>query len=182
VNLNYLSLEVVPTNNLKTMLVVDTSMYPFSGGVENLLLEVLPPSGTKWVTHRVIPFFTYTLNSSNLKINQVNDVSNLADLPDGIYELKISHKPNFTTQVHFFHFRYSTLLSDYKEQVCKLYSEQCSFNKSEFEDKKKQLMEIRFQMDAAKYEVEECHDKKKGLELYENAKQLLSRYKDSCGC
>lgn len=164
------------------MLVVDTSAYVSISSVDNLLLEVLPPSGIKWVTYRVAPHFLFTLNSSNLKINQVNDTSNLADLPDGIYELKISHKPNFSTHRHFLHFRYSKLFSDYKQQICKLYSEQCSFNKSEFEDKKKQLMEIKFLMDAAKYQVEECHEKKKGLELYEDAKQLLSRYKDSCGC
>ncbi len=175
-----ISIDISQTNNPKTLRVFDTSFH--TQEVENFLLECLPPGKTTWITYRVSKDFSFTYNSSNLRIAKVDNVEELIDLPDGIYEFRLSYKPNYSNVVSYSHFRNLVQLKKLRKEICKLYSGQCNYTKSEFENRKKQLLEIKFLLDAAKYSVEECLDKKEGKELYEEGKRLLTKYSDSCGC
>lgn len=174
-----LSLDISQTTNPKTLRVFDTSNH--TSDVENFLLECLPPNKTSWIVYKQSPRFSFTFNTSNLKLAKAGNTNELINLPDGIYEFRLSYKPNYSTVIHYYHLRTSLLLKDYKDQVTKLYSQKCDFTKSEFQDRKKQLLEIKFMMDAAKYMVEDCLDKE-GKMLYEEAKNLLTKYSDACGC
>jgi hypothetical protein len=175
-----ISIDISQTNSTKTLRVFDTSYH--TDDIENFLLECLPPNKTNWITYQVSPHFNFTFNTANLHLAKAGNETELLDLPDGIYEFKISYKPNYPTLVSYYHFRNLFQVKKLQTEICKLYSGKCNFTKSEFETRKKQLLEIKFLLDAAKYSVEECLEKKQGKELYEEAKKLLTKYSDSCGC
>ena len=174
-----LSLDISRTSSLKTLVITDTSSL--TEDVENYLLEILPPS-SNWITYKVSPNFTNSYNASSLNIQKVKDKAKLADLYDGIYELKLSYKPNYSTYVHYLHLRTSYLEYDFGKVMNTLYSEQCSLIRQEFMDKKRLLLSIWMDIKAAIYKVEIEHDKVKGIALYNKAKEDLKQFKDDCGC
>ena len=114
-----LFLEVSNSSNLKTMRLFDTSYYYKDEVVENYLVEVLPVGKNTWITFNVKKGFSLTLNSSNLKYKKAIDEDCLIELPDGIYEIKQSVKPNVLTFVHFYHLRVTSLYSLLKQNISK---------------------------------------------------------------
>lgn len=177
-----LSLEVSSSTNTKIMRLYDTSYYHSDEVVENYLIEVLPVNKSTWLTYYVAKNFTLVLNSSNLRYKKVTDAANLIELPDGIYEIKQSYKPNTKTVIHFYHFRTTETLNKLQSERNKLYGDKCSISKSEFFVNRDKLRDIEEYINAAKWMVEECHDKVKGKELFEYAKKLLERYTNECQC
>lgn len=175
-----LSLEVLKDNNIKTLTVIDTSFYFDS--VENLLLEVLSPTASTWKTYKVNPSFILTLNASSLGLCQVTSAGQLPDLQDGIYELGVSYKPNFSTQVKYLHFYMKNILKTYYSSLESLYSSQCSISNREFEESRDILIRIKMDIDAAKWMVEVEHKKEEGKTLYEKIQEDLKKYNNECGC
>ena len=164
------------------MRVVDTSHYCDDTNLENYLIEVLPVNKTKWVTFQVQKNFSLILNSSNLLYKIVSDSANLVDLPDGIYEIKQSYKPNLHTLSHYYHLRTSALNLKYVEVLCKHFSSECKKEQSVYEAENKQLIKVKQYMDAAEYMVSEEHDKQTGIILYNKAVELLKEIENECGC
>ena len=177
-----LSLEVSSTSNTKIMRLYDTSHYYSDEIVDNYLIEVLPVNKNTWLTYNVAKNFTLVLNSSNLQYKKVSDASELIELPDGIYEIKQSYKPNSKTVIHFYHFRTTITYNKLQSERNKLYNDKCNLSRSEFLLNRDKLRDIEEYINAAKWMVEECHDKVKGKELFEYAKKLLERYTNECQC
>lgn len=177
-----LSLEVSTTLNVKNMRLFDTSFYHKDETVDNYLVEVLPVNQTKWQVFYVKKGFSLALNSSNLRYKVVSDYDDLLPLPDGIYEIKQSYKPNTLTLNHFYHFRIIQLLVNIQEQRCKLLADRCNLEKREFYAALEQLRNIEDYAIAGKYMVEEDGDKEKGKELYKFAQTLLDQYSHECQC
>jgi hypothetical protein len=177
-----LSLEVSDSSNPKVMRLFDTSHYCGDEKIENYLIEVLAPSKSAWVTFNVAKNFSLVLNSSNLRYRKVSDEADLAPLPDGVYEITQSFKPNGYTIVRFFHLRIVDLKRRIAVEWKKLVDNVCKLSHEEFFDNRDKLREIQEYAYAAKWEVEECNDKKKGKEIYEFAKKLLEQYTRKCGC
>lgn len=177
-----LSLEVSDGSNLKVMRIFDTSNYCEDETVENYLLEVLPVNKSLWIPFHVHKNFSLAFNSSNLKYKTAKAAADLVDLADGIYEFRQSFKPNIHTLVHFYHLRIAAQLKRLKFHRNKLFSDVCKLTKHEFVDNRDKLRDIEEYLQAAKYKVEECHDKIKGKELYEFSKKLLEQYSNGCKC
>lgn len=175
-----LMLDVLKDNNLKTLTIIDSSYY--LDAVENLLLEVLSPYSSKWVTHKVNPSFLLTLNASSLGLAKVKSVEELPVLMDGIYELKISHKPNFSSVKHFYHFNIKNLLFEYYSALEDLYSQRCTITNTVFEQSRDVLLKIKMDIDAIKWMVEIAHKKEEGKELYKKVSEDLKKYNNECGC
>ena len=154
-----LSLEVSNNPNLKVMRLFDTSFYYNDQVVENYLIEVLPVNKSIWRTFTVDKNFSLVLNSSSLGYKKVNKAEDLLDLPDGIYEIKQSIKPNIQTVNHFYHFRVQSLLNDLSKQKTKLLDNQCKLSKSEYFINRDKLRDIEEYVYAAKWKVEECLEK-----------------------
>lgn len=148
--------------------------------IENLLLEVLSPSLNEWITHKVNPEFIFVLNASSLGICNVKYASELPSLDDGIYEIKISYKPNYATHKLYYHLNIKNILKTFWDEIESLYSRQVSITKREFEYSRELLMKLQMDLYAAKWMVEEKHKKKEGLELYNKVKEDLKKYKDDC--
>lgn len=164
------------------MRLYDTSHYHDDEIVDNYLIEILPVNKTTWLTFNVAKYFTLVLNSSNLRYKKATESAHLIELPDGIYEIKQSYKPNTNTVIHFYHFRTTSTINKLQGERNKLYNDKCSLSKSEFLVNRDKLRDIEEYIYAAKWMVEECHDKVKGKELFEYAKKLLERYSNECQC
>lgn len=178
---NEISLEVSQELNTKIMRLFDTSS--FCEDVENYLVEVLPAGRSVWVPFHVQKGFSLVLNSSNLRYKKVISDLGLIDLPDGIYEIKQSYKPNIQTLVKYYHFRHVTLLLKYIEKLCQHFSKKCDLEKKQFEEITETLTLIRHYIDAAKYEVEIYHEKEKGIDYYNKAVEMLKKLDENgCGC
>jgi hypothetical protein len=176
-----LSLEVSNASNLKAMRIFDTSRY-CDDVVENYLIEVLPVNKTNWVTFHVLKGFSLVVNSSSLGYKKVSDTTKLIDMPDGIYEIKQSYKPNIYTVQHYYHLRTVSTMSKLRKEWDKLLSDECKLSRAEFSVNRDKLREIDEYLAAAKYKVEECTEKKEGKEMYEWAIKLLEQYTNECQC
>lgn len=179
---NELYLEVSEAPNRKVLRVFDTSHYCNDDDITNYLIEVLPVNKEKWLTFHVKKEFSLSLNSSSLGYRRVSDVSGLRFLPDGIYEIKQSYKPNIDTLVHYYHLRVIELRHKLKTQWDKLIDDTCKLSREEFHRQRDKLREIDEYIMAAKYKVEECNEKKEGKEIYEWAIKQLENYTNECQC
>lgn len=176
-----LSIIEIPTNNVKTLVLKDGSAYNPNLPVENAVIEVTSPGASKTYINRIHPGDTVVLNSSLLKIVPAKYATQLVPLPDGIYQIKFSIKPNMRLFVEYALLRNTVQLQRYYNAICGLFSDKCSVTLKEFEEKRRQLIWIKELIDAAKWKVEECGDEDGGLELYSEASRLLDNF-NNCGC
>lgn len=126
--------------------------------------------------------FSLALNSSSLHYRKVTETASLLDLPDGIYEIKQSFKPNIITLIHFYHLRTTELKGKLSKQWHNLKADTCKLTREEYTVNREKLREIDEYIMAAKYETEDCLDKEKGKELYDFATKLLEHYTNECKC
>ncbi len=177
-----LSLEVSNSSNSKVMRLFDTSHYCSDEPIENYIIEVLPVNKSTWISFNVAKGFSLAVNSSNLRYKRVSEPEGLIALPDGIYEIKQSVKPNLFTVVQFYHFR--TVEAETKLQALrqKLLKNECKLSREEYHLNRDRLREIEEFIASAKWEVEECGDKVKGKEIYDFSNRLLETYTNECQC
>jgi hypothetical protein len=180
-----LGIDISRTTNTRILRISDTSVFFSLEEPENFLMEVLTPLSSKWVTYNVNPSFNLIFNAYALKIAVLQTgatPNNNLPLPDGIYSIRLSIKPNISTVVEFEHLRTRILDEAYSQALCNLYSERCIINSREFESRRSTLLGIKMDIMAAIDFVENMHDKKKGLALYEKASKDLKKFKDECKC
>lgn len=164
------------------MRLFDTSKYCDEDTITNYLIEVLPVNRSKWVTFHVQKGFSLTLNSSNLGYRKVNDTADLADLPDGIYEIKQSYKPNVHTLAHYYHLRTHALTLKYVEVLCKHFNEECKKDERVYNEETMHLAKIKQYIEAAEYMVSEKQNKDCGIRFYNQAVDLIKEFEHECGC
>lgn len=177
-----LSLEPSRRLNLKVLRLEDTSHYSKDEKIENLLVEVLPVNQTRWLTYHVGKTFSLILNSSSLQYAKASDHTGLADLPDGIYEIKQSYKPNLYTAVHFYHFRTVKIRRKLADLRYTLDTEECKLSDDDYRKNRDMLRDIEEYVDSSEYAIEEKNDKKKGKDLYQWAEKLIEKYANECKC
>jgi hypothetical protein len=177
-----LSLEISDNPNTKIMRLFDTSHYYSDESVTNYLIEVLPVNKNYWLVFNVAKGFSLTLNSSNLLYKKVSEEAGLIDLPDGIYEIKQSIKPNIHTVVHYYHMRTTELVGKIQDKMVELLDEECKLSRAEYYENRDKLRNIEEYARSAKWMVEECNNKAKGKEIYEFANKLLEKYSNDCQC
>lgn len=180
-SINELNIEVSDAMNPKVLRIFDTSHY-CNEDITNYLIEILPVNKTRWVTFHVQKSFSLVTNSSSLGYGSVTDEAGLRDLPDGIYEIKQSYKPNIETVVHYYHLRTVALRKKIQNYWNNLKKDTCRITREEFHNQREKLREIDEYVLGAKYKVEECGEKKEGKEMYEWAIKLLERYGNECQC
>lgn len=171
--ISQLTLDIPDTFNVATLRINDSSWYNESLTVECGLLEVTPPGYSKAVNFNVDKAFSIVLNSSNLKLAKAKVFRDLKALPDGVYKIKYSIKPNEALWIQYDYMRVNTLLKDYYTQLCQAKLQPYPSDRK-VKDELKRLAEIRTYIDAAKVEVEECGNRKRGIELYNYAKELIT--------
>jgi hypothetical protein len=170
-----LFLDIVNTHSVKTMRIMDASWYNKKITVECGTLEVIPPGYTSPIIFNVDKGFSTVLNSSNLKLKKAKVYSDLQPLPDGVYRIKYSIKPNTEIWVEYEHLRIENLIKSINESKCDIKLKACDPDK-DTQIKINRLNKIETYLKYAKIEVEYCGNRKRGLVLYDYAQELLGKF------
>jgi hypothetical protein len=176
-----LQVDYKDSNNLKVFRLEDSSEYNPKIPIECGLVEVTVPGFKYSKTFEVKPYFNFALNASILDIAKAKSHKDLVDLPDGIYNIKYSVKPNTVLNVEYDYFRTAKLMERFAKVSCDFLDSRPKLTKQEFLSKQKDLFWIKLLIDSSKYKVEECGDSEKGIELYNEASDLLKKYV-FCSC
>jgi hypothetical protein len=118
-----LDILVLPTYDVLTMAVADTSTYPVSPAVTNPLIEITIPNGLGTVTIPFVPTEINIFNSESLGITDLG--ADLLPLPDGVYFLKYTVDPAFTNFVERSIIRVDQLQEKFDAAFMKLDMMQC---------------------------------------------------------
>ncbi len=172
-----LSLEIPDVMNKTILRVIDTSVYANSIAIVCPLLQITLPGFThpSNVTPPVInPGFTLNATACTLGSQTTGCNDTFYDLQDGIYIIKYSVEPSDYVYVEYNHLRITCAMNKIKDVYCNLDLGSCDPPA----DKKNILNQVRLieqYLKAAKAYVEDCHDPKKGMELYTYAVKLLDK-------
>lgn len=176
-----LYIEVPYITNPKVMRVYDSSIWDINTLSSEIRLDIIPPGFIYSSSHQVDRNFDKLFNVSNLGVNPVTDLSELTDLSDGIYIIRITNiNGEQEDWVEFNHLRQVTLLNCWHSSLCKLNLDGCSSITKDVEKKRKALYQIKMYIDAAKADVEYCNAPNRGLELNNYAKKLLDKFNNEC--
>lgn len=168
-----LALEIPNISNPKTMRIYDTSVWDESITVTSLKLDIVVPGFSESVTFTVTKGFDRLFNSSTLGLGTVTDPADLSNIPDGIYIVRLTANSEW---VEYNYLRQVCLLRDYYKALCSLNFYPCNTLDIDLEAKRRELMQIKAYMDAAKAKVEWCLAPLEGIDLHNFAKKLLSKF------
>lgn len=170
-----LALDVLETANTPTMRIVDASVYadfPATCG----LLEIQTPGFNFTKSIDVSNNFDLTLSACSLGIQTAGCGTTTQDIPDGVYYIRYSVSPNDKVYVEYAVLRMTATLKKYYEALCELEMGACKPSQ-EVQTALDGLLEVRMYLDAAKAEVEYCHDTEKGIQLFTFAQKELDKIK-----
>lgn len=168
------------------MRIYDTSIWNPEELSSEIKLHITPAGFIYPVEFVVSRGFDKLLNTSNLGISPAEDMSELGNLPDGIYIVRLSSSNGDCTTcsqwVEYNHLRQVQLLNCWYSALCKLNISDCGDITKDVEKQRKELYQIKMYIDAAKAKVEYCKSPNEGLALHQYAKKLLDRYNNGCDC
>lgn len=124
----------------------------------------------------IAPGFNINLTACDLEIQTENCNDTFNGLPDGIYILKYSVSPNETVFVEYNHLRITNALKCYKATLCDLNVGECEPD-TDLARKLERLRTIRMYFAAAVATVENCHNPKKGMAIFQYALKQLKKFK-----
>lgn len=175
-----LALTFSTTTSCDKLVIQDASYYDANTPIMTVILEVKAPGSCC--------FKVFNLSSSwcskTLTCFEFDTCCEGAcsPLPDGNYEVKYSVDPNLQTMVEYNHFRVCNLWKSYINKVCKLRREKCDYSKSDFKVQLEKLYNIRNMILDAVAMAEECLDVEMAIELYDEAKRLLTNDENCPTC
>lgn len=177
-----LSLIIPDTMNDWSLTIQDSSIYTNLIPISCPTLQVLVPGFIKAaIFNDTTPVeiqsgFIVNLSACNLEIQKSNCGTVFDCLPDGIYVIKYSVSPNDVVYVEYNHLRITQALKKWNKHLCELEVAPCD-PPVDKKAKLKELMEIKYYLEAAKNMVEFCHKADKGMDLYNYALKRLNKLK-----
>lgn len=179
-----LSLEIPDTLNKCIFRVVDTSVYDPNIAVTCPLLQITTPGfihPVNFTEPQIFPGFMGNLTACDLGLQTADCNTVFYDLPDGIYIVKYSVEPKNLVFVEYNHLRATCAYNRINKIRCSLNLGACEPT-SDVLQKLQQITLIEQYIKAAKAYVEDCHDPKKGMELFKYAVKLIDKLSCSTGC
>ena len=173
-----LSLEVPTVMNSCIMKLFDTSVYTTLLPVTCPTLNITVPGFGYSVQLNTTENFAETITACDLQLQTVDCGTVNYDIPDGIYIIKYSVEPKNLVYVEYNHLRITTALNRVRAIYCELDLGACE-PPTNIMNKLNQLRLVEQYLSAAKAYVEDCHNPKKGMELYTYAMKQLDKL--SCG-
>jgi hypothetical protein len=170
-----LSLEVPDVMNTCIIKLFDTSVYATGMPVICPTLAITVPGFVYSSEISVTQNFNETITACDLGLQTTGcDLSQYANLPDGIYVIRYSVSPNEYVYVEYNHLRITQAMLRYQKILCDLDVADCE-PPAQVQEKLRQLQKIRSYFSAAKAKVEVCHEPKKGMRIYNYALKLLEK-------
>lgn len=167
-----LDFEILETDNLKTLVFVDSSQY--MDEPDRPLLEVILPGHTKYFLVNVTAKNVNTFNSSTLGLNKALVQSEMLDLPDGIWHFKYKICPYKYVFVIKSVMRVSLLLNKLKSLYQKLDLTEC--NSKEAAKIDRELTRIHVLIEGARAEAN--NDPEKASDYYNLADRMIQKQLD----
>jgi hypothetical protein len=179
-----LSLEAPDTMNKCILRIVDTSIYNEDIPLSCPVLWITVPGfqysvqftddNTSANAIEITPGFIFNLTACDLELQSSGCGTYYNDLPDGIYAIKYAVSPVEHVYVEYNHLRITKALYKYQSLLCELDLGACDPKDKQKENLNKLRM-AKMYLDAAKAQVEYCHQSKKGMELYNYALKLMDK-------
>lgn len=179
-----LSLEVPDTLNKCILRVVDTSVYDPQIPATCPLLQITIPGyihPVNFTEPQISAGFNVNITACDLGLQTTDCNTVFYDIPDGIYIVKYSVEPKDLVYAEYNHLRVTCALNRINKIRCSLDLGACE-PASDVLDKLEKITLIEQYIKAAKVFVEDCHDPKKGMELYKYAVKLIDKLSCSTGC
>lgn len=168
--------KILDSNDPKTIVLMDTSTY--LDQPELPLIDIIPPGYTGYIQVAYIPGTTIVLNSDDLKLTDNCEYEALADLPDGVYQIKMKVCPYnqlFKKQCFLkdtiFYRNYQTLLLSF-DQGCDGY---------DTDDLKRKVLDLDILLQSAKAEVSQCNVDR-GIQKFQTAVSSLDSINKKLNC
>ena len=114
-----LSLEVPFISNPKVMRIFDSSSWDSNLMSSEIKLSIIPPGFIYPIEYTVTRRFDKLFNVSNLGIQSVTDYSELGNLPDGIYTIRLTDLSS-GDWVEYNHLRITEALNTMQCILCEL--------------------------------------------------------------
>ncbi len=168
-----LSVEVIPSNNDKSLHLFDASEYVKDFPVDCPRLEITIPGFNLPKVITPVKGFNLSLNAISLKLVSPSS-TDLPPLQDGIYIIKYSISPNEKVWVEYNYLKDTSLQNKIYKYRCKLNLSTCAPDKKTY-DSLLELREIEDYIKAAKAKVEFCGEPEEGMALFNYAKKLLDK-------
>lgn len=172
-----LSIEVPQIANPKVIRIYDTSVWDSTLTVSSRKLSITVPGYLIPAVFTVSKGFDELYNSSTLGISVVTDPSELGDLPDGIYIIRLTaYQGESSVWIEYNHLRQVCALKSYYKALCTLNFYPCDTLDIDLERKRQELSTIKSYLDAAKAKVEWCNSPNEGIALHKYAVGLLDKF------
>jgi len=175
-----LNIDISDTLSAATLRVSDSSIYIPNASITNGILEITTPYLDCPILFNVVKEFNLILNGNNMGIPCPSGQT--VYLPDGIYKMKYSINPNVSSFVMVNWLRTSKIETLYREKVRELFSKRDNIGHSNFDILAKQLINVNFEINAAKSFAHDDCDFKKSSFLYNSAKYTLQNFKGCIKC
>lgn len=167
-----LDFTVVDTHNPISIAIADTSFYPSNFNIVNPTIEITPP-GFNTMLVNYSPNTITTFNSNTLGLTCVTDISLLTNLPDGIWNVRLTISPPLQWRVERTFIRTETIQQKLGEAFLKVDLTQCNINTQR--ENMKVIDEISFFIEAAIAAANQCNNIL-AMNLYRTADTMLNNF------
>ncbi len=143
---------VLDTNDPKKLILVDQSTY--LSIPEKPKLFIIPPGFTGYTEVDYVPNTLIILDSNKLKLTEACDINNLADLPDGVWQITMAVCPYEDLFAKKCYLKTTKLEAEYRDLLLKL-----DTGSSCIEDKKlkENIIDLDILIQSAKAEIVYCN-------------------------
>ncbi|MCJ7690527.1 MAG: hypothetical protein MUO60_14575 [Clostridiaceae bacterium] len=169
-----LSLEIPTVSNCGLLCIKDTSQYSSELAVDCEELLITLPGFSVPVLIKVNKGFDMCLTACILALQKIECGTVQQDIPDGIYVIRYSVSPNLKVYVEYNHLRVTALLTSYYKVLCQLNVQACQ-PESQKQALLSEMSFIKTIIDAAVANAEYCQSSAQAMQLYNYAKQRLSK-------
>ncbi|SEW21506.1 hypothetical protein SAMN05428988_3218 [Chitinophaga sp. YR573] len=165
-----LDIDLIETYNSSILAIADVSSYPPEKNIENPFIEITPPGFSK-VGLSFIPKTVNLFNSTSIELT--NPEVKPAPLPDGIYHLKYSVRPNYEIYTQKTFLKTNGIRERFDIAFLKADVSNCdSRSAARFRSK---LDLISFYLQYAMAAANICNEKL-AMDLYRKAQRLLDKF------
>ena len=169
-----LILEIPTVSNCGLLCIKDTSQYSSELAVDCEELLITLPGFSVPVLIKVNKGFDMCLTACILALQKIECGTVQQDIPDGIYVIRYSVSPNLKVYVEYNHLRVTALLTSYYKVLCQLNVQACQ-PESQKQALLSEMSFIKTIIDAAVANAEYCQSSAQAMQLYNYAKQRLSK-------